>query len=58
MELKDILQLYEEMEKTNAYKPKSMASNRWEVNHIKDLKHKIALSIDIDEYRKYLEEKK
>lgn len=58
MELKDILELYEELDKTVAYKPNSMVSNMWKVNHIKDLKHKIALSIDIDEYRKYLEEKK
>lgn len=58
MELKDILELYEELDKTVAYKPNSMVSNMWKVNHIEDLKRKIALSIDIEEYRKYLEEKK
>lgn len=56
--MKDILELYEELDKTVAYKPNSMVSNMWKVNHIEDLKRKIALSIDIEEYRKYLEEKK
>ena len=51
MEFRDIRELYEQLDYWREFKPNSVSDNMLKVNKIRSIKHEIATTIDVDDYR-------